>query len=127
MYVLVESAWRGGMSVSKVMPAAHSSCRIQCSSWYFEGLILGACPCQVALISVKFLNVKITIQWSFHTFQRNVRRSKGGGGVQTMAQTERVALFLRGDTYKVCSVQIWLISIHIYFVKIAIQWSFHTF
>ncbi len=42
-----------------------------------------------------------------------------------MAQTERVALFLRGDTYKVCSVQIWLISMHIYFVKITIQWSFH--
>ncbi len=50
---------------------------------------------------------------------------KVGGGVKMMAHTERVAGFLRGETYKLCSVQIWLISMHIYLVKITIQWSFH--
>ncbi len=43
------------------------------------------------------------------------------GGVQMMGHTERVARFLRGDTYKLCSVQIWLISMHIYLAKIIIQ------
>ncbi len=38
---------------------------------------------------------------------------KRWGGVQTKAHTERVACFLRGETYKQCSVQIWLNSMHI--------------
>ncbi len=42
-----------------------------------------------------------------------------------MSHTERVVSFLKGETYKVCSVKIWLISMHIYLVRITIQWSFH--
>ncbi len=49
---------------------------------------------------------------------------KRWGGVQMMAHTESLASFLRGETYKLCFVQIWLISMHIYLVKITTQWSF---
>ncbi len=69
MHVLEESALGGGeLSVLKIVRAAHTSCRNQCCLWYFEGHTLGTCACQMALISVQFLCVKIAIQWSFHGF-----------------------------------------------------------
>ena len=43
-----------------------------------------------------------------------------------MGDTERVAHFLRGEAYKLCSVQIWLISMHIYLLKNMIQWGGHV-
>ncbi len=49
------------------------------------------------------------------------------GGVQMMAHTERVTSFLRGETYNLSSVKIWLNSMHILYVKNTIQWSFHVF
>ncbi len=44
-----------------------------------------------------------------------------------MAHTERVASFLREETYKQCCVQIWFNSMYILCVKNKIQWSFHAF
>ncbi len=41
--------------------------------------------------------------------------------------TKLVASVLRGETYKLCCVQIWLNSMPIWYVKNTIQWSFHVF
>ncbi len=66
------------------------------------------------------------MQCHFMHFDEMFDNRKVGGG-QMMAHTERVASFLRGETYKQCCVQIWFNSMHILYVKNKIQWSFHTF